>query len=151
MQIRILGSGAGGGFPQWNCNCRNCAGVRNGTVRAWPRTQSSIAVAGREPDSWVLVNASPDVRAQLEGNPVLHPVHGARESKIGAIVLVDAQIDHTIGLFTLRESSRPWPLYCTDRVYSDLTAGNPILNVLSHYCGIERRRIEEGGEPFRIG
>ena len=114
MKIRVLGSAAGGGFPQWNCNCSNCAGLRNGTLRSRPRTQSSIAIAGSGESSWALVNASPDVRAQLEANPVLQPGRGVRDTAIAAIILVDGQIDHTTGLYMLRESLRPWPLWCTD-------------------------------------
>ncbi|MDH4565075.1 pyrroloquinoline quinone biosynthesis protein B, partial [Pseudomonas sp. BN414] len=68
MHIQILGSAAGGGFPQWNCNCRNCAGVRSGKVRAQPRSQSSIALSANGVD-WVLCNASPDIRAQLDAFP----------------------------------------------------------------------------------
>lgn len=150
MKIRVLGSAAGGGFPQWNCNCRNCAGLRAGTLRARARTQSSIAVAGSDPNSWVLVNASPDILAQLQANPVLQPARAVRDTGLRAIVLVDGQVDHTTGLYMLREATRPWPLWCTDSVYTDLTRGNPILGVLAHYCGVDRRRIGLDGEPFEI-
>ncbi len=146
----MLGSAAGGGFPQWNCNCRNCAGVRKGTLAARPRTQSSIAVAGSTETSWVLVNASPDILAQLQANPVLQPGRAARDSAISAIILVDGQIDHTTGLYMLRESTRPWPIWCTDSTYADLTRGNPVLGVLSHYCGVDRHRIDLDGEGFAI-
>src|SRR6266581_2881131 len=91
MKIRVLGAAAGGGFPQWNCNCRNCAGVRAGTVRARARTQSSIAVRGRDAAAWALVNVSPDI-----------------------------------------------------------TRGNPILNVLGHFCGVDRRRIDLEDNTFDI-
>lgn len=141
MKIRVLGSAAGGGFPQWNCNCRNCEGVRHGTVPTRARTQSSIAVNGGGP-SWALVNASPDILAQLQANPMLQPARSIRDTAIAGIVLCDGQIDHTTGLYMLREATRPWPLWCTDSAYADLTRGNPILQVLSHYCGIERRRID---------
>ena len=107
MKIRVLGSAAGGGFPQWNCNCRNCTGVRKGTVRARARTQSSIAVCGADPAAWVLVNASPDILAQLKANPLLQPARAPRDTAIGAVVLVDGQIDHTTGLLMLRKSTRP--------------------------------------------
>ena len=127
MKIRVLGSAAGGGFPQWNCNCRNCSGVRNGTLRAQARTQSSIAVCGTDAHAWALVNASPDLLAQLQANPVLQPARAARDTAIAAIVLVDGQIDHTTGLFMLRESTRPLPVWCTDKAYADLTRGNPDL------------------------
>ncbi len=150
MKIRILGSAAGGGFPQWNCNCRNCAGVRAGTLRARSRTQSSIAVSGRDVTRWVLVNASPDILAQLKANPVLQPGRAPRDTAITAIVLVDAQIDHSTGLFMLRESNRPLQVWCTDGSHADLTGGNPIFRVLSHYCGIERRTLKCDGSAFAI-
>ena len=150
MKIRVLGSAAGGGFPQWNCHCRNCAGLRQGTVRAQARSQSSIAIAGSGESSWALVNASPDIRAQLEANPVLQRGREVRDSAIAAIILVDGQIDHTTGLYMLRESPRPWPLWCTDAAYADLTRGNPVLGVLSHYCGVDRHRIGLDGEEFLI-
>ena len=150
MRIRVLGSAAGGGFPQWNCNCPNCAGLRRGAVRARARTQSSIAVAEQDAISWVLVNASPDIGVQLQSNPDLQPGRATRDTAIAAIVLVDGQIDHTTGLYMLRESRRPWPLWCTDSAYVDLTRGNPILQVLAHYCGVDRRRIDVDGDEFTI-
>lgn len=142
----MLGSAAGGGFPQWNCNCPNCAGHRAGTVRATARTQSSIAVAGRDPARWVLVNASPDIRAQILAAPPLQPGRALRDTALCAVILVDGQVDHTTGLYMLRESTRPWPVFCTDSTYADLTRGNPILGVLGHFCGVERRRIELDAE-----
>ncbi len=150
MKIRVLGAAAGGGFPQWNCNCRNCAGVRAGTVRARTRTQSSIAVRGRDPASWALVNVSPDITAQLQANPAFQPGRSLRDCAIAGIVLVDGQVDHTTGLYMLRESTRPWPIWCTDSTYADLTRGNPILNVLGHFCGVDRRRIDLEGNTFEI-
>jgi pyrroloquinoline quinone biosynthesis protein B len=150
VRVRVLGSAAGGGFPQWNCNCRQCAGVRSGTLRARPRTQSSIAVCGRSDTAWTLVNASPDILAQLQANPVLQPARAPRDSAIVGIVLVDGQVDHTTGLYMLRESTRPWPLWCTDSTYADLTRGNPILNVLGHFCGVQRHRIGLDAESFAI-
>ena len=136
MKILVLGSAAGGGFPQWNCNCRNCAGVRAGTVAARPRTQSSIAVSGRDPAAWALVNASPDIRAQLEQHAAqLNPARAVRDSAVAAVVLADAQIDHTTGLYMLREAGAPWPIYCTDAVYEDLRTGNPIFRVISRIMG----------------
>ena len=142
MKLRVLGSSAGGGFPQWNCNCRNCAGIRAGTLRGFKRTQSSIAVTGSPGVDAVLVNASPDVLTQLQAAPDLQPNRSLRDSAITAIVLVDGQVDHTTGLYMLRESGRPWPIWCTDSVYEDLTEGNPILPLLGHFCGVDRRRIE---------
>jgi pyrroloquinoline quinone biosynthesis protein B len=150
VKIRVLGSAAGGGFPQWNCNCRNCSGVRDGTLRAIPRTQSSIAVRGRDPQAWALVNASPDIRAQLQAHPVLQPARAPRDTAIAAVVLVDAQIDHTAGLLMLRESVRPLTVWCTDNVHADLTRGNPIFGVLAHYCGVERRVLAPDGRAFDV-
>jgi pyrroloquinoline quinone biosynthesis protein B len=150
VKIRVLGSAAGGGFPQWNCNCRNCLGVRNGTLRALARTQSSIAVSGSAPAAWALVNASPDILAQLRAHPDLQPARTARDTAIAGIVLVDAQIDHSTGLFMLRESVRPLPVWCTDDAHADLTRGNPIFAVLSHYCGIERHAMIPDGREFGV-
>ena len=88
MRVRVLGAGAGGGFPQWNCNCRNCDGVRKGTIRAQARTQSSICVSVDGID-WVLFNASPDVLAQLKSFPALQPARAIRDTGIKAIALMD--------------------------------------------------------------
>ena len=98
----------------------------------------------------MLVNASPDITAQLQGHPDLQPARTLRDTAIVAIVLVDGQIDHTTGLYMLRESARPWPIWCTDSTYADLTRGNPILGVLSFYCGVDRRRIDLE-HPFVVG
>jgi pyrroloquinoline quinone biosynthesis protein B len=150
VKIRVLGAAAGGGFPQWNCNCRNCAGVRTGTLNGRARTQSSIVVRGRNSESWALVNASPDITAQLQANPVLQPGRTLRDTAIAGIVLVDGQVDHTTGLYMLRESQKPWSIWCTDSTYADLTRGNPILNVLGYFCGVERRRIDLDEQEFRV-
>ncbi len=150
MRIFVLGSGAGGGFPQWNCNCSNCSGVRSGTLRTSRRTQSSLAISEGKED-WVLINASPDLRAQLETCPALQPARRVRDTAIVAVVIVDAQIDHTTGLMTLREHTKPMPVYCTPSVHSDLTTGYPLLSVLEHYCGVEWRPIDAiGNVPFRV-
>jgi pyrroloquinoline quinone biosynthesis protein B len=150
MRITILGSAAGGGFPQWNCNCRNCAGVRSGQVRATPRTQSSIFVRDDEGIDGVLFNASPDILEQIRAQPALQPARAVRDSAIAAIVLMDGQVDHSTGLFMLRESGRPLPLWCTDAVAEDLTDGNPVLGVLSHFCGVDCRRIVADGSAFVV-
>lgn len=136
LRLRVLGSAAGGGFPQWNCNCPMCAGVRRGTIQARARTQSSIAVSDGA-DSWVLFNASPDILQQYREFPELQPARQLRDTGIGAIVLMDAQIDHTTGLYMLREHRQRWPLWCTEEVKDDLTRGNPLFTLLEHYCGID--------------
>ena len=140
MRVRVLGSAAGGGFPQWNCNCPNCDGVRKGTINAKRRTQSSIAVTG-DNVNWLLFNASPDILTQFQGFPELQPARSIRDTAVKSLLLMDAQIDHTTGLFMLREGKTPLNIYCTDMVYEDLTTGNPIFNILGHYCGINWKRI----------
>jgi len=147
MRVHILGSAAGGGFPQWNCNCRNCDGVRNGTLNAKPRTQSSIAVSA-EGANWLLCNASPDILSQLRAAPMLQPARALRDTAIRAVLLADAQIDHTTGLFMLREHRQPLDIWCTDPVVDDLDTGFPIFRLLGHYCGVVRHRIPLGGEVF---
>jgi pyrroloquinoline quinone biosynthesis protein B len=150
MRVRVLGSAAGGGFPQWNCNCRNCSGVRAGTLRAAVRTQSSIAVSGSDGTRWALVNASPDILAQLQAAPSLHGARAVRDSAIEGIVLVDGQVDHTVGLLMLRESGSALRVWCTEEVCGDLTRGNPIFGVLAHYCGVEPHIMIPDGRPFAI-
>jgi len=135
LKIRVLGSAAGGGFPQWNCNCPRCDGVRKGSVRATARTQSSIAVSG-DGEHWVLFNASPDVLQQIRSFPELQPARALRDTAICAIVLIDAQIDHTTGLYMLREHRQPLELWCTSLVREDLSSGNPLFKVLDHYAGV---------------
>jgi pyrroloquinoline quinone biosynthesis protein B len=148
MKIHILGSAAGGGFPQWNCNCFNCHRMRTGAIRATPRTQSSIAVS-MDKRRWVLFNTSPDIRAQLEAFPAIQPREGKRDTGIAAIVYMDSQLDHTTGLLMLREGC-PHQVYCTDPVYGDLTSGFPIFRILESWNGgITRHRIEFD-QPFTI-
>lgn len=149
MHIRILGSAAGGGFPQWNCNCRNCRGVRDGSVIAQPRTQSSIALSD-DGENWILCNASPDIRAQLASFPALQPARRLRDSAIAAIVLLDSQIDHTTGLLSLREGC-PHEVWCTEMVHQDLSTGFPLFPMLSHWNGgLKHNLIALDAEPFSI-
>jgi pyrroloquinoline quinone biosynthesis protein B len=154
MHITVLGSAAGGGFPQWNCNCRNCSGVRAGTLRARARTQSSIFVRAGATDAdaidGVLFNASPDILEQIRANPALQPARALRDSAIAGVVLMDGQVDHATGLFMLRERTSPLPLWCTDPVEQDLTQGNPVLRVLGHYCGVQRHSIPLDGGAFAV-
>ncbi|MBC8006703.1 MAG: pyrroloquinoline quinone biosynthesis protein PqqB [Prolixibacteraceae bacterium] len=149
MRIRVLGAAAGGGFPQWNCNCRNCDGVRKGSVRATPRTQSSIAVSA-DNVNWILFNASPDLLAQYQGFGALQPGRAIRDTAIRSVVLMDAQIDHTTGLLMLREG-RPLELYCTDMAHEDLNTGNPLIKILGHYCGVNWHKVPtEHGTSFPV-
>ncbi len=148
MKIRVLGSGAGGGFPQWNCSCPNCKAVRAGTIKASTRNQSSIAVSS-DGEHWVLFNASPDVRAQLENFPEIHPKNKVRGTGIEAIVIIDSQIDHATGLLILREGE-PLNIYCTEMVKQDLTTGFPIFTILEHFCGVNEHPIPLNGNAFTI-
>ncbi len=131
MLVKILGSAAGGGFPQWNCNTRLSRLAWGGDERVQARTQSSIAVSANGAD-WLIVNASPDIRHQILANPELEPRrNGAlRNSPIRAVLLTNGDIDHIAGLLSLRERS-PFSLYATERVLSVLD-DNSVFNVLAH-------------------
>jgi pyrroloquinoline quinone biosynthesis protein B len=148
MLLRVLGSSAGGGFPQWNCNCSNCDGVRRGTLRARRRTQSSIIASGNGTD-WLLFNASPDILQQIQSAPALQPARALRDTGIQAIVLIDGQVDHTTGLYMLRERGQPLDIWCTEAVHADLTQGNPIFRVLDHYCRVSWHPLPLG-DSFSI-
>jgi pyrroloquinoline quinone biosynthesis protein B len=140
MRVLVLGSAAGGGFPQWNCNCPPCRRARADDAAATARTQSSIA-ASADGERWVLFNASPDLRQQITENPQLHPAHGLRHSPIASVVLTNADVDHVAGLLTLRES-QPFTLFASDRVHAALGA-NPIFGVLNPDF-VEKRQLDLG-------
>lgn len=135
MLLRILGSAAGGGFPQWNCGCPGCRAVREARAGVHSLTQSSIAVRALD-GPWFLINASPDVRQQLER---LRDGQQStiRSSPIAGVLLTDAEIDHTTGLVILRESAERLRVYGTNTVRQALTEGFPLLPTLEGYCGVE--------------
>jgi len=138
MRVRLLGTAAGGGFPQWNCNCINCQGVRSGLVLSRSRTQSCVAISADD-QHWFLLNASPDIRTQLLSFPPLSPPPGAsRGAAIEGIFLTDADLDHTLGLFVLREGS-PLTIYATLPIYHALTEGLNLHSTLMRYCPVEWR------------
>ncbi|MDZ4103575.1 MAG: pyrroloquinoline quinone biosynthesis protein PqqB [Hydrogenophaga sp.] len=149
MRIRVLGSSAGGGFPQWNCNCANCDGLRHGRIKARARTQSSIAVTANGLD-WLLVNASPDILTQIRDTPDLQPARAVRDSGIAAVLLMDAQIDHVTGLIMLRERGSRLPLLATPEVLSDISSGFPITGILSHYCGVATTELPSDGRTVTV-
>ncbi len=149
MRLKVLGSAAGGGFPQWNCNCANCRGFRTGKLRVPPRLQSSLAVSG-DGASWLLVNASPDVRAQLEYYLPLREGAGLRGNPVSAVMLTDSQLDHAAGLLLLRESKASLPVYCTAPVKEDLLTGFPALRILESYAGTTHKTLPLGGEAFVV-
>lgn len=143
MLIKVLGSAAGGGFPQINCNCRNCADVRRGRSGLRARTQSSLAVTG-DGESWVLLNASPDLRQQVAETPELAPraSAGTRMSPIKAVVLTNGDVDHVAGLLSMREGFA-FTVYATGRVLQTLAA-NRIFDVLDGRV-VERMPLAMGG------
>ena len=130
MLIKVIGAGAGGGLPQWNCNGRNSADARKGVPTVRPRSQASVAVSadGRQ---WVLLNAAPDLRQQINATPELQPDPGGppRDSPIKAVVLTNGDVDAVAGLLCLREG-QPFTVYGSDRVL-DVLAGNSIFDVLN--------------------
>jgi pyrroloquinoline quinone biosynthesis protein B len=141
MWLRVLGAGAGGGFPQWNCGCPGCRAVRDGSRPATPRTQSSVAVSA-DRTTWFLLNASPDLRAQIDACPDLWPRSG-RDSPIAAVLLTDAELDHTMGLLLLREGPGI-TLHATDASFATLSDGTGFLPTLERYTQVERHRVVPG-------
>jgi pyrroloquinoline quinone biosynthesis protein B len=145
LRIVVLGAAAGGGFPQWNANNDACRRARAGDPAARPRTQCSIAVSG-DGLSWIVVNASPDLRQQIEARPMLQPRHGLRDSPIAAVVLTCGEVDAVAGLLHLRESQN-FTLFATARVQETLRA-NPIFDALSP--AFVRRQAVHLNQPFDL-
>ena len=141
MRVHILGSAAGGGFPQWNCNCINCAALRNGSLRSKARTQCSVAVS-EDSSRWLLLNASPDLRTQIVSFPDLLPKSGVRGSAIDAVLLSDGELDHITGLLSIREA-QPIRLYCTPQVFDWVFASNPIFAALDQPDRFRVTRLED--------
>jgi len=147
VRVIVLGSAAGGGFPQWNCNCPNCRRARAQDPAARARTQCSLAVSADD-ERWYLLNASPDLRQQLLAAPALHPHPGtARHSPIDGVVLTNGDIDHVAGLLSLREG-HPFRLYATRRILAVLD-DNPVFDALDRDL-VERRPVALG-EPIKLG
>jgi len=135
MRIRLLGTAAGGGVPQWNCNCLVCNEARSGSGRVRHRTQSSVAISADE-RNWFLLNASPDLRVQIEAFPPLHPpADRARGSPIQAVLLTNADLDHTLGVFLLREGEA-FPVHATGAVRESLQQGSGLAQTMSAFCGL---------------
>lgn len=146
MRVRVLGSAAGGGFPQWNCACSNCSAVRGGDPAFESRTQDSLAVS-RDGTRWILLNASPDVARQIEATPALLPRRG-RETPIAAIALTNGDLDHCLGLLSLRES-QPLAIYATRAVLEGLCGHNAFLRTLERH-GDHTSLRELGTEPLPL-
>jgi pyrroloquinoline quinone biosynthesis protein B len=142
MKAVVLGAAAGGGFPQWNSNAEACRRARAGDAEALPRTQASLAVSG-DGERWFLLNASPDLRQQIQANAILHPRRGLRSSPIEGVILTGADVDAIAGLLHLRER-QPFTIYGSDRVLGVLKA-NSIFGVLGDCV---RRQVVPLGRPF---
>jgi pyrroloquinoline quinone biosynthesis protein B len=151
--VRVLGSAAGGGFPQWNCTCPPCRAVRDGSRPARARTQSSIAVSP-EGQRWFLLNASPDIHAQIESCPALHPSagpEGGRVVPLQAVLLTDAELDHTLGLLLLREG-RGLVVHATEATRDTLYDGTSLLRTLDAYCPVRWQPVvPDAGVPLDDG
>ena len=141
MWVRVLGSAAGGGFPQWNCTCPQCRAVRTGSRPCVPRSQSSIAVS-TDRQKWFLFNASPDIQSQIESFPDLHPDEG-RVVRLQAVLLTDAELDHTLGLLLMREG-RGLEVHATESVHETLTTGSGLLKTLEAYCPVKWQPVLPG-------
>ncbi len=129
MHVRILGAAAGGAFPQWNCSCPNCRRLRQGSLAGEPRSQTQLAVSADD-RSWYLLNASPDLRYQIEAFPPLYPHNSSlRHSPIAGLILSSAEVDASLGLLLLRES-QPLTVYATDAVRDILMSDNTVFQVL---------------------
>ncbi len=145
LRAVVLGSAAGGGFPQWNSNAPACREARRRVGRAYPRSQASLAVSANERD-WIVLNASPDLRLQIEATPVLHPREGLRSSPIAGVVVSGGDIDAIAGLLHLRERHR-FTVYAP-RPVLEVIAANPIFGVLSpEYVRRVELPLEQSVEP----
>jgi pyrroloquinoline quinone biosynthesis protein B len=148
MRIEILGSAAGGGFPQWNCNCRNCQSLRAGNSSLKSRTQTQVAVSG-DGNSWFLLNASPDLRLQIEQTPVLQPRTGTRDSPISGVLVTSADIDQIAGLLSLREL-QSLHVYCAPSVRRILQEDNSMFGMLNRVPQQVRWTEIELGNAFPL-
>ncbi|MGA8215619.1 MAG: pyrroloquinoline quinone biosynthesis protein PqqB [Candidatus Sulfotelmatobacter sp.] len=128
MRVKILGTAAGGAFPQWNCACPNCRAVRAGTFHGKPRSQTQVAIT-QDSRSWFLLGASPDLRVQIEATAELHPHDGVRQSPVAGVVLANADLDHVLGLLLLREL-QPLRVYATASVRRILREDNSMFGML---------------------
>jgi pyrroloquinoline quinone biosynthesis protein B len=143
--IHCLGAAAGGGFPQWNCACRQCRRARSQAGSGSPH--ASVAVSGTG-ERWFLINATPDVRQQIASDQRLHPGPGVRDTPLAGVLLTDAEFDHTIGLLILREGSE-LTVYGTPAVLSALTDHFPVRRLLTDYAGLRWEEIAPG-QPVRL-
>jgi pyrroloquinoline quinone biosynthesis protein B len=147
VKIRLLGTAAGGGFPQWNCACPNCDGVRRGTIRARPRREFCAAVSGNDRD-WFLINAPPDVRAQLESFAVLTAREAVRSTPVAGVLLTSADLDNVLGLLTLREGPA-LAVHATAGIRQALQTGLSLSVLLEEYAGASWHEPPTSLSPLR--
>ncbi|OLF19573.1 pyrroloquinoline quinone biosynthesis protein PqqB [Actinophytocola xanthii] len=131
MKVRLLGTAAGGGFPQWNCACALCVACRAGTAHVPPRNQDCLAISA-DGVEWYLVNASPDIRAQVNTEPSLAPGPGPRDTPLRGVLLTDAELDHTLGLTLLREGAG-LSVWAPPAVLDALESRFPIRGTVARY------------------
>ena len=143
MRIRILGTAAGGGVPQWNCACPECAAAR--AHPEWRRRHASIAVEADE-GRWLVVNATPDIAEQVEASAELRPGPEPRRTPVAGVVLTDAELDHTLGLPRLREAPS-LRIVATGTVRDALAGGLRLDRVLGPYAGLTWTGLPHDGEP----
>ncbi|MGW0903181.1 pyrroloquinoline quinone biosynthesis protein PqqB [Streptomyces sp. NPDC002853] len=149
MLLRVLGTAAGGGLPQWNCACPGCVGARRHPARR--RLHDSLAFQGPRPDTWFLANASPDIAEQLESHPSLRPAAGHGRTPVVRVALTDAELDHTLGLLRLREAARI-EIWCTEPVRKTLVTRLPLTDILSPYTTLAWHDLPSAGagQPAQI-
>jgi len=148
MHVKILGSAAGGGFPQWNCACPNCRLVRSGKFPGKARSQAQVAVS-EDGKSWFLLGASPDLRSQIEATPELQPRDGTNNSPLSGVVLASADLDHVLGLLLLREL-QPLNVYATGSVTRLLREQNSMFAMLNRAPDQVRWRAMRVEESFQL-
>jgi len=148
MQVKILGSAAGGGFPQWNCTCPNCYAVRGGQFCGKARSQTQVAVR-TDDGPWFLLGASPDLRSQIESSPDLQPLSETRSSPISGVVLASADLDHTLGLLLLREL-QPFKVWAAESVIQILRGENSMFRMLNRVADQVRWTTIRAGVRFTL-
>ncbi|MFJ3666821.1 pyrroloquinoline quinone biosynthesis protein PqqB [Streptomyces sp. NPDC090106] len=150
MLLRVLGTAAGGGTPQWNCACPGCTGARRHPARR--RLHDGLALQPADPGAWFLANATPDIAGQLESHRTLLPDAGQERTPVVRVVLTDAELDHTLGLLRIREASRI-EIWCTEPVRKALTTRLALDEVLSPYTALRWNDLPLTGaeRPTDIG
>jgi len=146
--VSVLGAAAGGGFPQWNCNCDNCRRLRVNTLHSAPRTQIQVAVSA-DGRVWHLLGASPDLGKQIESTPALHPRQGPRDSPIASVILTCAEVDQSLGLLLLREM-HSFTVYATASVRDILREDNSMFRMLQRAPGQVQWRAVTPAAPFDV-